>query len=87
MSDEIDLVINSLEKIQNDISYLRDKADSQGSKINDLCQRTTMTEEEVKREIKGRVKNETSKYKFITVLFSSVGGIVSAITTIKQFMH
>lgn len=86
MSDEIDLVINSLSKIQDDLSYLRDKVDSQADKINDLCQRTTMTEEEVKKEIKGRVKNETSKYKFITIVFSSIGGIVSAITTIKQYV-
>ena len=79
-------MINSLEKIQSDVSYLRDKVDLQADKINDLCQRTTMTEEEVKKEIKGRVKNETSKYKFITIVFSSIGGIVSAITTIKQYV-
>ena len=86
MSDEIDLVINSLEKIQSDVSYLRDKVDLQADKINDLCNRQTMTEDEVKKEIKGRVKNETSKYKFITIVFSSIGGIVSAITTIKQYV-
>jgi len=86
-NSEVDLIIQALNKQAEDIKYIRDKVDGQADKINDLCSRQTMTEQEVKAEISTRVKNETSKYKFITIIFSSIGGIVSAVTTLKSMWH
>jgi len=86
-NSEVDLIIQALNKQAEDIKYIRDKVDGQADKINDLCSRQTMTEQEVKAEISTRVKNETSKYKFITIIFSSIGGIVSAVTTLKGMWH
>jgi len=86
-NSEVDLIIQALNKQAEDIKYIRDKVDGQADKINDLCSRQTMTEQEVKAEISTRVKNETNKYKFITIIFSSIGGIVSAVTTLKGMWH
>ena len=87
MDTDIALLLQAINKQQDDIKYIRDKVDTQGEKINDLCNRQVMTEQEVKSEISTRVKNETSKYKFITIAFSSIGGIVTAVSSIKGLWH
>jgi len=87
MDTDIALLLNAINKLGDDVKYIRDKTDVHTDKIQDLCQRTSWTEEEIKKEIKGRVKSETDKYKFITIIFSSFGGIVSAVTTLKSMWH
>jgi len=87
MDTDIALLLQAINQQRDDIKYIRDKVDIQGDKINDLCNRQVMTEQEVKSEISTRVKNETSKYKFITIIFSGLGGIVSAVATLKTMWH
>ncbi len=81
---EVDLIINAIQKQADDIKYIRDKVDGQADKINDLCSRQTMTEDEVKREIQGKVKHETKTLKILTVIGNGVMGVVLAITSLKQ---
>jgi hypothetical protein len=79
-----DLILSALSNIQQDIREIRESQKEQGDKISDLCTRTSLTDQTVRTEISNRVKSETSKYKFITIAFTFIGGIITAFTSLKQ---
>ena len=80
----LSLLVKIMDKTADDVTYLRGKMDEQGSKINDLCTRMTLTDKELQNVINDKVKNETRIYKFMSVIGMIASGAVSAFTQLKS---
>lgn len=80
----LSLLVKIMDKTSDDVTYLRNKADEQGSKINDLYTRMTLTDKELQNVINDKVKNETRIYKFMSVIGMIASGAISAFTQLKS---
>jgi hypothetical protein len=90
MPSETDLIIQAINKVQedirclreNEIKYIRDKTDIQGEKISELCTRTALTTKEIDLQIKTKVQSETKLYKMATFTLTAI----TSLTTILYYL-